>query len=109
MIFETGKSLTGANAAAPDVTLGQAVAAEPARALNLAPEPRKGCSAGAGRALVCEKVAVAHHDISDADVERMRTLFSDAEFLELTMMTGQYIGFGRVLALLQLEVASCPV
>jgi alkylhydroperoxidase family enzyme len=56
-----------------------------------------------------EKMAVEHHAISDADVERMRALFSDAEFLELTMMTGQYIGFGRVLALLQLEVAMCPI
>jgi hypothetical protein len=25
------------------------------------------------------------------------------------MMAGQYIGFGRVLAMLQLEVASCPI
>jgi hypothetical protein len=39
----------------------------------------------------------------------MRKLFNDAEFLELAMMAGQYIGFGRVLAMLQLEVASCPV
>ncbi len=56
-----------------------------------------------------EKMALEHHAISDADVGHMRTLFTDAEFLELAMMTGQYIGFGRVLALLQLEVASCPV
>ena len=55
------------------------------------------------------KMALEHHSISDDDVERMRALFSDAEFLELAMMTGQYIGFGRVLALLQLEVAMCPV
>ena len=56
-----------------------------------------------------EKMAVDHHNIDDADVARMRSLFSDAEFLELAMMAGQYIGFGRVLAMLQLEVASCPI
>jgi alkylhydroperoxidase family enzyme len=56
-----------------------------------------------------EKMALDHHNIDDEDVARMRSLFSDAEFLELSMMTGQYIGFGRVLAMLQLEVASCPI
>jgi alkylhydroperoxidase family enzyme len=56
-----------------------------------------------------EKMALSHHDISDEDVAEMRKHFSDAEFLELSMMTGQYIGFGRVLAMLQLEVASCPI
>jgi alkylhydroperoxidase family enzyme len=54
-------------------------------------------------------MALDHHNIGDEDVARMRTHFSDAEFLELAMMTGQYIGFGRVLAMLQLEVAACPV
>lgn len=56
-----------------------------------------------------EKMAVDHHNIGDDDVANMRRHFSDAEFLELAMMAGQYIGFGRVLALLQLEVASCPI
>ncbi|MGQ5701653.1 carboxymuconolactone decarboxylase family protein [Sandaracinobacteroides sp. A072] len=56
-----------------------------------------------------EKMAVDHHNIGDDDVAEMRRHFSDAEFLELAMMAGQYIGFGRVLALLQLEVASCPI
>jgi len=56
-----------------------------------------------------EKMAVDHHNISDDDVAAMRRHFSDAEFLELSMMAGQYIGFGRVLAMLQLEVASCPI
>ena len=56
-----------------------------------------------------EKMAVDHHNIGDDDVEAMRRLFTDAEFLELAMMIGQYIGFGRVLAMLQLEVASCPI
>lgn len=56
-----------------------------------------------------EMMALTHHDIADEDVAEMRRHFSDAEFLELSMMTGQYIGFGRVLAILQLEVASCPI
>lgn len=56
-----------------------------------------------------EKMAVDHHNIGDDDVAAMRRHFSDAEFLELSMMAGQYIGFGRVLAMLQLEVASCPI
>jgi alkylhydroperoxidase family enzyme len=56
-----------------------------------------------------EKMAVDHHNIGDEDVANMRRHFSDAEFLELAMMAGQYIGFGRVLAMLQLEVASCPI
>lgn len=56
-----------------------------------------------------EKMAVDHHNIGDADVAAMRRYFSDAEFLELAMMAGQYIGFGRVLAMLQLEVMACPI
>lgn len=56
-----------------------------------------------------EKMAVDHQNIGDEDVAFMRRHFKDAEFLELAMMAGQYIGFGRVLAMLQLEVASCPV
>lgn len=56
-----------------------------------------------------ERMALEHHDIDDDAVAEMRSHFTDAEFLELSMMTGQYIGFGRVLAMLQLEVASCPI
>lgn len=56
-----------------------------------------------------EKMAVDHHNIGDDDVAFMRRHFTDAEFLELAMMAGQYIGFGRVLAMLQLEVAACPI
>lgn len=56
-----------------------------------------------------ERMALDHHNIGDTDVAEMRKLFTDAEFLELSMMTGQYIGFGRVLAMLQLEVTACPI
>lgn len=56
-----------------------------------------------------ERLALDHHNIGDDDVAAMRQHFTDAEFLELSMMTGQYIGFGRVLAMLQLEVTACPI
>lgn len=56
-----------------------------------------------------ERLALRHHDIDDAFVARLREEFGEAEFLELSMMIGQYIGFGRVLATLQLETVACPV
>lgn len=56
-----------------------------------------------------EQLATDHHAITDADVAALREHFDDAETLELLMMAGQYIGFGRVLATLQLEDAACPV
>lgn len=56
-----------------------------------------------------ERMAVDHHNIGDADVEVLRRHFDDAEILELMMMAGQYIGFGRTLAILQLETVACPL
>lgn len=56
-----------------------------------------------------ERLAVAHHDLADADVAALREHFDDAGILELTMMAGQYIGFGRMLAVLQLETVACPL
>jgi AhpD family alkylhydroperoxidase len=56
-----------------------------------------------------EKFALDHHSITDADVRRWRDIFGDDGFLELTMMTGQYVGFGRMLAILQLETVACPI
>jgi alkylhydroperoxidase family enzyme len=56
-----------------------------------------------------ERLAVAHHGIGDEDIAELRRHFSEAETLELMMMAGQYIGFGRVLAVLQLETTSCPI
>jgi alkylhydroperoxidase family enzyme len=56
-----------------------------------------------------ERMAVDHHDIGDADVEALHEHFDDAEILELMMMAGQYIGFGRTLAILQLETVACPI
>jgi hypothetical protein len=42
-------------------------------------------------------------------IRELRQHFSKGELLELMMMAGQYIGFGRVLAILQLEETACPV
>jgi alkylhydroperoxidase family enzyme len=56
-----------------------------------------------------EALAVRHHDLDDADVAALREHFDDAQILELMMMAGQYIGFGRVLAVLQLETVACPL
>lgn len=56
-----------------------------------------------------ERLAVAHHDLDDADIAALREHFDDAGILELTMMAGQYIGFGRMLAVLQLETVACPL
>jgi alkylhydroperoxidase family enzyme len=56
-----------------------------------------------------EKLAVRHFDIDEADIVALRDHFDDAEILELMMMAGQYIGFGRVLAVLQLETVACPL
>jgi hypothetical protein len=41
-------------------------------------------------------------------INELRRHFSKSELLELMMMTCQYIGFGRVLAILQLEETVCP-
>lgn len=56
-----------------------------------------------------EMLAVDHHAIDDADIARVREHFDEAEMLELTMMIGQYIGFGRTLAILQLEAVACRI
>jgi alkylhydroperoxidase family enzyme len=56
-----------------------------------------------------EMLAINHHDIDDESIALMRQLFDPAELLELMMMAGQYIGFGRMLAVLQLETIACPI
>jgi alkylhydroperoxidase family enzyme len=56
-----------------------------------------------------EKMAVDHHAVDDAFFERLREQFDDAEILELGMMAGQYIGFGRLLKVLDLTPRTCPI
>ena len=56
-----------------------------------------------------EKLALDHHTIENADILALRQHFDDGQILELMMMAGQYIGFGRMLAVLQLETPACPL
>ena len=56
-----------------------------------------------------EKLASDHHNMGDEFFDGLRTEFSDAEILELGMMIGQYIGFGRLLMVLDLEPKVCLV
>ncbi len=53
-------------------------------------------------------LAEDHHSIDDDFFERLRGEFSDPEIVELGMMIGQYIGFGRLLKVLDLEPRFCP-
>lgn len=55
-----------------------------------------------------EKLAVDHRSMDDAFFDELRTVFSDAEIVELGMMAGQYIGFGRLLMVLDLTPKFCP-
>ena len=55
-----------------------------------------------------EKLAVDHHSIDDTFFDNLRTAFTEPEILELGMMIGQYIGFGRLLKVLDLEPKFCP-
>lgn len=56
-----------------------------------------------------ERLASDHHSIDDAFFDRLRESFSEPEILELGMMAGQYIGFGRLLMVLDLTPKHCPV
>ena len=58
---------------------------------------------------LAETMALDHFSIGDDAVRELREHFSEAELLELMMMAGQYIGFGRMLAILQLEETACPI
>lgn len=58
---------------------------------------------------LAEQMALDHHDFDDGAMRALRQHFSQAETLELMMMIGQYIGFGRMLAMLQLEETHCPI
>ena len=54
-------------------------------------------------------MALDHHGFDDGAMRALRQHFSQAETLELMMMIGQYIGFGRMLAMLQLEEIRCSI
>lgn len=84
--------------------------AEAIGALHNDPQGLTTLSGAEREALVfAEMLALDHHSITDEDVRRWRDTFGDEGFVELSMMTAQYIGFGRVLAMLQLETVACPI
>jgi alkylhydroperoxidase family enzyme len=56
-----------------------------------------------------ERMATNHTSIDDDFFRRMRANFSDAEILEIGMAAGQYIGFGRLLMVLDLERPVCEI
>ena len=55
-----------------------------------------------------ERLAADHHNVDDAFFDRLRECFTEPEILELGMMAGQYIGFGRLLMVLDLTPRFCP-
>jgi alkylhydroperoxidase family enzyme len=43
-----------------------------------------------------ERMAIAHDTMDDAFMTNVRTLFSDAEIIELGLVTGAFIALGRL-------------
>lgn len=56
-----------------------------------------------------ERMATNHTSIDDDFFRRLRASFSDAEIVEIGMAAGQYIGFGRLLMVLDLERPVCDI
>jgi alkylhydroperoxidase family enzyme len=56
-----------------------------------------------------DRMALDHHNIDDEFFDALREHFSDEQILELGMMIGQFIGFGRLLMVLDLESKFCAV
>ena len=53
-------------------------------------------------------MAVNHQSIDDTFFYDLRQAFSPAEVIELGMMIGLFIGYGRLLAVLDLETQTGP-
>jgi alkylhydroperoxidase family enzyme len=57
-----------------------------------------------------DRMALNHASAADDEFFRsLRAQFSDAEIVELGMAIGQYIGFGRLLMVLDLERTVCEI
>ena len=54
-------------------------------------------------------MALDHHAIDDDFMRNLRAHFTDAQIVELGMMIGQYIGFGRLVMVLDLERPVCTL
>ena len=55
-----------------------------------------------------ELMATDHNSIGDKFFEELRSEFTDPEIFELGMITGQFIGYGRLLSILDLENPNQP-
>ena len=53
-----------------------------------------------------ERMALNHHSIDDDFFRSLRREFTAAEILELGMLTGLFLGYGRLLSILDLENSS---
>ena len=56
-----------------------------------------------------DRMANDHHNMDDDFFDRLKQYYSDEQILELGMMIGQFIGFGRLLMVLDLESKFCEV
>ena len=56
-----------------------------------------------------EKMALDHPSIDDAFFRRLRAEFTDEQIVELGMAIGQYLGFGRLLMVLDVERPVCSL
>jgi alkylhydroperoxidase family enzyme len=50
-----------------------------------------------------ESMALNHHQVDERFFQELRQEFNAAEIIELGMMIGLFIGYGRLLAVLDLE------
>ncbi len=56
-----------------------------------------------------EKVASDHRSVDAAFMAELRLHFSEAQVVELSMMIGQYISFGRQLVMLGIGKGACEI
>ncbi len=56
-----------------------------------------------------EKVATDYRSVDSSFKAELREQFSTAQVVELGMMIGQYISFGRLLAMLDLSKGACEI
>ena len=56
-----------------------------------------------------EKMATDHRSVDAPFKAELRDQFSDAQVVELGMMIGQYISFGRLLVMLDIGKGACEI
>ncbi len=55
-----------------------------------------------------QRMATDHHSMDDDFFDLLRAEFTDSEVFELGMITGQFIGYGRLISILDLEDPNQP-